>query len=193
VAGLLGCAGVASALLAAVHVQRLSANRDALFELYVVVAVLAARPLLAEGPAWLRAGALASLSAWVAVAPLQLAYPGRFGVMQLEGSWRAGVRTWMKARAAAGGGTVLVLDDVLGQPWNSSGGRLPAYVLDVDWLAHAAGAAFPQLLRDVAGQPGVDALVGDAEAVQFIRGDTGGCRPLPASTGVPSWLECPPP
>jgi hypothetical protein len=193
VARMLGCAVLSSALLAAVLVQRTGANREALFELYVVLAVLAARPLVAGSSTWLRAAALAGIGAWVAVAPLQLAYPGRFGVMQLEGSWRAGVRAWMQARAAAGGGTVLVLDDVLAQPWNASGGRMPAYVLDVDWLVHAAGAALPQLLRDVAGQPGVDAVVGDSESVQFIRGDSNGCRPLPASTGVPSWLECPPP
>jgi hypothetical protein len=193
VARMLGCAVLSSAVLAAVRVQRTDANREALFELYVVLAVLAARPLVSAGSRWLGAAALAGIGAWVAVAPLQLAFPGRFGVMQLEGRWRAGVRDWMKARAAAGGGTVLVLDDVLAQPWNSAGGRLPAYVLDLDWLAHAAGASLPQVLRDVAGQPGVDGVVGDADAVQFIRGDTQGCRPLPASTGVPEWLECPPP
>lgn len=193
VARMLGCAVLTSTGLGAVLVQRSGANREALFELYAVLAVLAARPLLAASGTWMRAAALAGIGAWVAVAPLQLALPGRFGVMQLEGRWRAGVREWMQARAAAGGGTVLVLDDVLAQPWNSSGGRPPAYVLDVDWLAHAAGAALPQLLRDVAGQPGVDAVLGDADTVEFVRGDTQGCRPLPASTGVPSWLECPPP
>ena len=186
VAGMLLCALVASAGLAAVNVQRTSANREALFELYAVLSVLAARPLLSDGPAWLRAGALASLAAWVAVAPLQLAFPGRFGVMHLEGRWRAGVRAWMQAR----GGTLLVLDDVLAQPWNSTGGRAPAYVLDLDWLAHAAGPGLHPLLRDVAGQ--VDAVVGDPDAVALVRGDAEGCTPLPASAGVPGWLECPP-
>jgi hypothetical protein len=188
-AGRAVAAGAAVALLLGLlGIARAGGNRNHLFEAYLLLSGAAAVEVLrAEGRA--RAVFAGAVGLVAAFALVQLAVPNRFGTLTLDGRWRAPLRAWLAERTATGG-TLLVLDDVLAQPWSSSGGRHPAYVLDPVWL-EVSGTGVRRTVAQVLAQPGVTGWVATESQLQALRGGAAGCAPLPPAAGAPGWFECP--
>lgn len=145
VEALLPVVALVALLAGLVALGREGSNKNHLLEGYLVTGLVASRTLFAlrarAGSPSAQRGAVAAaalLVPMIVFPALQLALPNRFGVTRLATAEMRAAKRELARRVDALPKPAVVLDDVLAQPWHSSGGRYPAVVLDNVWFDIAA-------------------------------------------------------
>ena len=184
------------------------ANKNHLFEAYLAAALLASAELLTARarPGSGRLAALLPVAALALVVPMaafpaaQLLWVNRFGVTRLVTPEQRRARAALAAAVDALPAPLFVSDDILAQPWHSSGGRYPAYVIDPLWAdlgrrrGLIAGSAPAALIRSGAVRAAVVPAVGGLRKVAEAAGFR--CEPLDAAPPQAPLAACvasPPP
>jgi hypothetical protein len=140
--GLIRAVFVVGLLGAAATLGLEGANKNHLFEAYAAAGLLASCYLLRARamPAPGRRAALLPLAAALLTVPMiafpaaQLVWTNRFGVTRLADAQQYQRRVAAAARVHALPQPILISDDILAQPWHSTGGAYPAYVIDPLWM-----------------------------------------------------------